>query len=204
MSVSTWVEAIPSGTSLVGNAPTDFPRVWKAVSSGMTVEHLWGASGGASEASTGELLPGASRVFIRDRGAGPGTDQVTGRMAFITTSSVNSYVPFRLLAYDSAATYLVGTAWLDEYASSAGSGYWLRQSGFTVVGAGANVLRIVFGTAYVGTPTIFYTTSNASWVFSTRDSDLTGFNSISSSRAGAAGTPTMYWESFGSAGDSNF
>lgn len=167
----------------------------------MTVEHLWSASGGASDASCGELLPGASRAFVRDRSTGPGTNQVVGRLAIITTDSSTSFVPFRVVAYDSAGTFVVGTAWLDEHANGAGTGYWLRQSGsLTGNSTGTGTISATFGTPYQMAPaTIFLTSSNYSWHFTVKTSTATGFTSTFSSRAGASGTAIVYWESLGTA-----
>ena len=207
MSQITWVETIPSGTSLAGNAPTDFPRVWKAVTSGMTLEHFWNASGGDSEASAGELRLGASRVSIRAYSTDATADsQVTGRMAIITTGdSSTSYVPFRLLVYDSTGTFLAGTSWLDEHATSAGTGYWLRQSGSTAgIGTGTGTASVTFGTPYMLAPQIFLTPSNYSWVFFPLLVSAGLFTSAYSSLAGASGTATLYWESLGTVSSASY
>lgn len=191
----------------MGNAPIDFPRVWKAVTSGMTTEHYWNASGGASDASTGELLPGASRTYLD----GTIDSQGTGRLNFITASSISSYVPFRLLTYDSTGSYLVGSAWFDEHTQDCSNGYWLRQSGtIASIPTGSGTTSAIFPIAYTGTtPALYVTASSTSWIitahtFSVSDLIVGGFTSAYSSLAGAAGTVTLYWESLGTVSSASF
>lgn len=206
MSAISWTESIPSGTSLVGNAPTDFPRVWKAISSGMTLEHLWNASGGASDASTGELIQGASRTFqVSATQSMASNSQITGRLALITTDSRSSFVPYRLLTYDSNGTYLVGSVWLDEHADSPSTGYWVRQSG-TISGitTGVTGSTVTFSIPFTTTPRVYFTQSSASWFVWLGAQNSTVFTSIHSDRAGAAGTLSIYWEALGPVSSASF
>lgn len=207
MTLIVWNESIPSGTSRAGNAPTDFPRVWKAITSGMTTEHFWSASGGASAASCGELLPGASRTEIVARAANVVAEfssQVSGRLALVDADSGTSFVPLRIHTYDSTGTYMVGSVWMDEHADDCGTGYWMRQSGSTTgiaTGLGSSV--ITFPVPYTAAPKVFLSTSNASWILWVAGVTISGPNAFKnvvsgySSRAGAAGTNTIYWEALG-------
>ena len=196
MPTITWVESVPSNASRVGNAPVDFRSVWTAVTTGLSVEHFWPGSGGASEASAGELRPGASRAFSGNRSASSAPNsQMTGRLFLDRDNS-------RLYAYDSAGTYLVGTSWYGEDATGTqGGGYFLRTAGaIPGISTGSGVTTISFGVTYVTYPTVCVTSSSASWMmcavsnFSTLPS---AFTSVFSSYAGASSTATMYWEACG-------
>ena len=199
MATIKWVETVPSNTSLVGYAPQDFKSVWTAISVGMATEHYFPGSGGGSDASAGDLLPGGSRCFVAAKSLSSAPNsQYTGRFFLDTDNS-------RLYAYESAATYMVGSSWYDDHSlgtgGTAGTSYWLRQSGAVVgVSTGSGTTRVTFPTPYVAGPSqVFLSVSNTSW-FATPaglGSDATGFISFFSSFAGAASTVTLYWEATG-------
>lgn len=188
-----WVESVPSGTSKVGNAPTDFRSVWTAISTAMAREHYWPGIGGGSDASAGDLLPGGSRCFVGAYSASSlPASQGTGRLFLDITNS-------RLYIYESAASYLGGTSWFNESQSDSSSGYWVRTSGSLAgVSTGSATTVIAFGMTFLVPPSIIHVTgSNTSWDLSLTTSTTTNFTSAYSSYAGAASTLTIYWQALG-------
>lgn len=189
-----WEESVPSNASLVGFAPTDFRSVWTSVAEGMAVEHFWPGSGGASFASAGDLLPGASRMFTGSRSASSAPNsQMTGRLFLDNTNG-------RVYAYESAGTYLVGSMWNEESRNpTLGSNvFFMRQSGaLTGVPTGSGATIVAFPVPFANVPTVWLTSSSNSWFFTLFSSTITDFTSMRSSFAGAASTATMYWEAFG-------
>lgn len=186
-----WVESVPSGTSLVGHAPGDFKSVWTAIATAMAREHFWPGSGGGSDASAGDLLPGATRCFADARSRSSVPSQGTARFFMDTTNS-------RLFAYDSTGTFLAGTSWYEEMGVDAGSGYWVRTAGNVAsVPTASGTTIVTFPVVFVAGPPVVLTSSNASWTFSLVSSTTTNFTSAWTSWAGAAGTATLYWEALG-------
>jgi len=108
----------------------------------------WEASGGASAASSGGLKPGGSRAFfdVASNSSAPNS-QMTGR-AFLTSNTS------RLFVYDSAATWLGGTPFYEEYQSGppVGSNI-LMQSGSTT-SSWAGVVTITFPTPFAAPPLV--------------------------------------------------
>lgn len=192
MTTLGWTESVPSNASLVGNAPKDFRSVWTALSLGLATEHFYPGSGGGSDASAGDLLPGGSRCFVdnKSRSSAPNS-QYTGRLFLDIDNS-------RLYAYESAATYLVGTSWYNDNASDAGTNYWVRTSGNTPgVSTGSSVVTIPFGMTFTAPPQVVLSGSNTSWHLSFVTSTTTYVVSAFSSYAGAASTLTIYWQALG-------
>jgi len=201
MAISAWSEAVPSGSSAVGQFPNYARSVWAAISTGMAVEHLWNASGGGSEASAGDLRPGGSRAFfdVQSQSSAPGSQQ-TGRLFFASDAS-------RLFVYDSTGTYLAATAFFEEHATNAGSGYWLRQSGQTTISTGTGTLSITFPVPYLVTPLVYFTDYCDAGV---RAGTLvgasvtpTGFTSSWSQTRGPSNA-SLVWESLGTAASANY
>lgn len=192
MSALGWTETVPSNSSLVGNAPKDFKSVWTALAFGMATEHYFPGSGGGSDASAGELLPGASRCFVdlKSKSSAPNS-QYTGRFFLDTDNS-------RLYAYESAATYMVGSSWYNEHATDASTSYWVRTSGSIVgVGTGSGTTAATFPLLFLSAPTVTLSGSNTSWAVSIVSTTTAGFTSAYSSFAGAASTLTIYWQALG-------
>ena len=201
MAVSAWSEVVPSGQSLVGVFPTYARSVWNAISQGMSREHFWSGTGGGSDASCGDLLPGASRAYVGVQSASSAPNsQMTGR-AFLA-SNVS-----RLFIYDSTGTYLTGTSFFDECATTPGNGYWLRQTGrFVVSSSGTTTTN--FPITYSTTPTVYLTVFpdagvqqrvNVGCIAST-----TGFDSSFSFIGGTSTLSAILWESFGTAPSSAY
>lgn len=194
MATITWAETIPSITSAVGAFPRYAQSVWTAISQGMATEHLWDGSGGASGASRGLMALGGSRAFfdVRSNSSAPNS-QMTGRLFFASDTSA-------LLAYDSTGTYQVGTPFLDENATSAFTGYWVRQASTVTGGAGGSSV-VTFTVPFLATPNIWFTPSTQSWYAAT------AFNAVSAATfqvsfisqllGGAGSFATIAWEALG-------
>lgn len=193
MTQIAWTETVPSGTSRVGDFPTFAISVWTAISTGLSRSGTlyWNAGGGASDASTGELAAGGSRPFydVQSNSSAPNS-QMTGRLFFASDTS-------RLLVYESAATYMVGSANFVEMGTDGGKGAWYSYSSFTNLGSvSSSILTFTFPTAYGAAPQIFFTSQNNPLFCSVLNSTTTLFSSLVST-LGAASLTTLYWRSMG-------
>ena len=196
MSNVTWVESVPSNASAVGHYPSFAKSIWTSISLGMATEHYWNASGGASDASTGELLPGGSRAFFAAQSASSAPNsQYSGRLFLASDVS-------RLFAYDSSGTYMVGTPFFQEHVTNPGVGYWVRQTGSYTTDVTAGFLAITFGIPYGAVPKLWQSVDNASWLLGVTGEATTGFTSRFS--ALAAGTVVVTWESLGTVSSASY
>jgi len=187
-----WNEAIPSGTSRVGDYPTYARSVWTAISVGLSrgSTFFWNESGGASDASTGELQPGASRPYYAAQSASSVPSQGTARLFFASDTS-------RLFAYESNATYMVGSANFVEHGTDSGAGAWYSYSSFTNLGSiASSLVTFTFPTPYGAAPQIFLQAQNNPHFLSVFNSSTTNFSSLISV-VGAASLITLYWRSMG-------
>lgn len=192
-----WSESVPSNSSQVVQYPTFAKSIWTAISLGMAVEHYWNASGGGSDASIGDLLPGSSRAFVAAQSASSAPNsQMTGRVFLASDIS-------RLFVYDSSGTYMVGTPFFQEHLISSGTGYWLRQSGSHTTTATTGSTLITFGIPYLSTPYVWQTTDNAQWLVGIT-TIVTGATFTSTWSALAAGTVNVYWEALGKVSSSSY
>lgn len=209
MSVSAWTETIPSGTSAVGTFPAFGRATFVAISGGMAVEHVWNGTGGGSDASTGDLLPGASRAFVdvQSQSSAAGS-QMTGRLFFASDTS-------RLFAYDSSGTYLVGTPFCSLHSTTVFSGfalpsptgYWLRQSGSFTTNTQSGTTTVPLPIPYLSAPIVYVTRgdSGVTAVFlEGSNSVATGAVSSWSALGATVGTFTVLWEAFGLASSGSF
>src|SRR6266581_2347986 len=171
-----WNESIPSGTSKVGDFPPYAVSVWTAISNGLSRggTFYWNAGGGSSDASTGELAAGGSRPFydVQSNSSAPNS-QMTGRLFFASDTS-------RLLAYESSATYMVGSANFVEHGTDGGKGAWYSYSSFTNLGSiSSSLITFAFPTTYGAPPQIFYQSQNQPVFVSTfNNSGTTNFSSL--------------------------
>lgn len=196
MSVSTWVETIPSGTSFVGLFPAWSKTMWTAVATGMSLEHYYEGSGGGSAASSGDLAPGGSRAFfdVKSNSSAPNS-QTTGRL--FLTSDVS-----RLFVYDSTGTYMVGTAFgIENSADPATPGFWARQSGSYTTNATSGNTDITFPVSFTALPSITQTVTAAAGngmllAIVHTSSSATKFRSVWSMLA-SLGTVTVSWTALG-------
>jgi hypothetical protein len=210
MSISTWVETVPSGTSTVGSFPGWSHTMWGAVATGMAVEHYWPGSGGGSDASIGELAPGGSRAYfdVQSKSSAAGSQQ-TARLFFASDAS-------RLFAYDSTGTYLVGTAFYGEYAptadwvgSSTLSEFWVRQSGSYTTTDTSGTTDVTFPVSFTTTPYITQTVNGsggAAQIFLgivASGTSARAFRSAWSARA-APGSFTVAWEAIGNVSSASY
>src|SRR5438876_5746251 len=121
--MTVWNEAVPSGTSAVGQFPGWAHAVFATIAGSLGIENYFLGSGGVSDASHVAPREGGSRAYVdvRSNSSTP-TSQSTGRL--FQASDVS-----RLFAYFSSGTYLVGTTFGSEYFADASTGYWATQSG---------------------------------------------------------------------------
>lgn len=189
MAISAWSEAIPSGASAVGAFPAYARAVWAAISAGLAVEHVWSGSGGGSDASAGDLRPGASRAFVAMQSASSAPASTAGR-AFFTSDTT------RLLLYDSTGTYLGGTPFLDEMATDAGTGVWVCQAGSYSTTVTGNT-QVTFPIPFLSAPKVWQTVDNALWLTTQGVPNASFFGSQTSALAGGAGTVVVSWEALG-------
>lgn len=189
MAISAWTEAVPSDTSTVGTFPAYARAVWAAISAGLAVEHFWPGSGGGSEASAGDLRPGASRAFVDVRSASSAPSPTVGRALFTSDTT-------RLLLYDSTGTYLGGTPFLDEVATDAGAGVWTCQAGSYSTTVTGNT-QVTFPIPFLSAPKVWQTVDNALWLTTQGVPNASFFGSQASALAGGAGTVVVSWEALG-------
>lgn len=115
---------------------------------------------------------------------------MTGRLFFASDTS-------RLLAYESSATYMVGSANFVEMGTDGGAGAWYSYSSFSNLGSiSSSLVTFVFPTAYGAAPQIFLQPQNNPHFCSVRVSTTTNFSSFVSI-VGAASFITLYWRSMG-------
>ena len=200
MALSVWTEAVPSGTSAVGQFPTYGRLTFAGISGAMAVEHYWNGTGGGSDDSAGDLRPGGSRAFfdVQSNSSAPNS-QMTGRL-FLASDTT------RLLVYDSTGTYLAGTPFCDFQGSAATSNYWLKQSGsYSVSSATASgSTLVVFPTPYQSAPQVW--TSPSEYVMLVAcSSTSTNFTSAWSIFASTSDTTTtVTWEALGLASSGSY
>lgn len=181
MSAISWVETVPSATSLVGIEPRHLQSVWTAVATGLATNLYWPGSGGGSDASIGRLKPGASRTYVDViSNSSVVNSQATGRVFFATDST-------RAVLYDSAGTYLFGTPYLAEMHTPSAFP-WVRQTGQTVVAsAGTPTSKSVsFADAYGAAPTVWQTFSNTNYLMAISTVTTGGFTSTFSWMGGGS------------------
>jgi hypothetical protein len=198
VSISTWVETVPSGTSFVGLFPQWAKTMWTAVGVGMGVEHLFeGSGGGASGASSGDMRPGGSRAYfdVQSKSSAPGSQQ-TSRLFLASDVS-------RLFVYDSTGTYMVGTAFGDEAVSDPTTpGMWARLSGSFTTTATSGTTDVTFAVPFTAFPSIVQTINSASGAalttigIVTTSSSTLKFRSVWSATA-APGTIVIAWTALG-------
>ena len=194
----TWAETVPSNASVVGDFPNFAKSIWTTISRGMAVEHYWPASGGASNASIGDLQPGASRAFFAAQSASSAPSQATGRAFFASDAS-------RLFWYTSDRTVLGGTPFYDEVGFSVGEGYAGRASGSFSTTATSGQTVINTGGIHGVTPAIYVSCSSAVILVARDGVSALTFQSRWSALAATGGSAfTLYWESFGTALSNTF
>jgi len=219
MSIPLWNEAVPSGTSTVGDFPDYGRDILSAIAIGMSVEHNWPGAGGGSQNSIGELLPGASRAYVdqQSKSSAPGS-QMTGRLFLASTGSSGgiSFPLNRLFAYASTGTYLVGTPYGSEHSTSAltvGSAmsspanYWLRQSGSFQTNSASGSTTIPFPIPYALNPVCFVTRGDSgvtATLLTAGSASTVNMASGWSALGATLGTITVLWESLGLASSGSF
>lgn len=194
----TWAESVPSGTSLVGQFPDYAKSIWTTLAIGLAKEHYWPGTGGSSDASAGELLPGSTRAFFGAQSASSLPSQGSGR--FFLASDVS-----RLFVFTSSATFLAGTPFYDECRAHPSGGYMGRQTGSFATTATSGTTIVTYPTAYSAVPQVYQSCSTAV-VFTSRQGVAVGqFVSAWSALAATGGASfTIYWESLGTISSASF
>jgi hypothetical protein len=196
-----WTETVPSITSQVGQFPRYAQSVWTSIAIGLARSLYWDGSGNASVASAGGLAPGGSRAFfdVRSNSSAPNS-QMTARAFLCSDTS-------RLYMYDSNATYLAGTPFLEEYQTGPAQGNnVLVQSGTTTLtlNSGNTVFTITFPAPFSAAPTSAMVTMQTTAVGSnTHFADIFGtpaatFIQIKFSSTVGSSTNTFFWTAIGS------
>lgn len=194
----TWTETVPSGTSLVGQFPDYAKSIWTTLALGMATEHFWPGSGGGSDASIGELLPGGSRAFVAAQSASSLPAQGSGR--FFLASDVS-----RLFVYTSSTTVLAGTPFFDETLANPSGGLMARQTGSFATTATSGTTTVTFATAYSAVPQVYQSCSTNVILFSRQGVTAAQFVSAWSALAATGGASfTIYWESLGTMSSASF
>lgn len=194
MTVLGWVEAVPSGTSAVGYEPPHVRSIWTALSTGLVTSLAWDGSGGGSAASRGELLPGASRAYFAAQSASSSAVTATALARAFFASNTS-----HLLVYESAGTFLAGSPYCVEHATTPGANtVWVRQSGETFVSSTGTPtsLAVTFPAAFSAAPTaLSLHVSEQSLIYGlTGTLSATGFTSFFSfTGPGAQSAFTLRW-----------
>lgn len=196
MTKINWAETIPSISSTVGSFPRYAVSVWTAISAGLATEHYWPGTGGGSDASIGDLLPGASRAFFDVKS---NISSANSGALYLTSDTS------QLVGYLSAGTYQLGTPFFERQGQSATSGYWCRQTGFSTFTIAQQTSSVItFSPSYLTVPSVFLTpASTGSWIVWAKAISATTFNSSASSLANAS-AQTVYWEALGIASSGSF
>lgn len=131
MTTILWNEDVPSGESLVAQAPAFWRSEQTSLALGLATDLYWDGSGGASEVSRGELKPGASRAYFNVS------------LSSMTESLARPFFPSNnsaLFVSESNATHRFAGPFVYEYGSGASLGWALSNvsmfrelSGFTSV-----------------------------------------------------------------------
>jgi len=198
--MTVWNEAVPSGTSPVGQFPAYAHAIFATIGASLGIENLFLGSGGVSDASHVAPAQGGSRAYfdVQSNSSTP-TSQATGRLFLASDVS-------RLFAYFSGGTYLVGTAFGSEYSSDAGTGYWATQSGsYTTTDNGAsNTTIVTFPQPFLAQPVfISQTLGTAVGASAVVNLDLSNTNLSKAtfqsnySVVGNPGAFTVFWEALG-------
>jgi hypothetical protein len=194
MSDITWHEELPSDASLVAISPTDVRSHWTSIAGGVAESLFWAGSGGASQASSGELKPGATRTFFAALSASSNDANNLGRLFF---SSDSSFV----YLYESDRTHKIGGPGTVSHGSSPLGAVWVEQRGF--FNADEGDVATSFSTVYDAAPMVWLSASDAS---TAGDAWIHGVLSVSSSNftvtsryigSGVAGPNRVYWVSLG-------
>jgi hypothetical protein len=195
MSDITWFEALPSDDSLVSVAPRDLRSLWTSIAAGLGESLFYAGSGGASQLSSGELRPGATRTFFGALSASSNDADNLGRLFF---SSDSSFV----FLYESDRTHKIGGPGTVSHMSSPLGAVWIEQRG--TVSADEGDVGTSFTTAYTDVaPQVWIAESRAAaggdaWLRGVLSVSTSGFTVTSQYiGAGVAGPDTVRWTSLG-------
>ena len=186
-----WTEALPSDGSLVGVAPPEIRSLWSGVAAGLGANGgplYWPGSGGGSEASAGQLQPGALRAYYDTHSASSnaGTLDAVGRLFVASDRS-------RVYLYESSATRLVGSRFFVEHLGTAkGIGtVWVTQRGETPLGSATTT--VTFDVPFTAAPLVSGSCSQATSTLEFTSINVSTFRSTASTLGGATSNGTLYW-----------
>lgn len=198
--ISNWTEGLPSDTSLVVKGPAYMRSIWQSVAVGLDESLYWPGSGGGSNASQGELKPGASKAWFAAKSASSDGASATHRGRPFIASDESQLYTYLWETTASGRTQLIGTPFLQEHETYFDRAYWLEKSGSfvtTPVSAGVvmgGIVSLTAGEDYAGKPSVFVTSDNASVQVAADAIQNTQFTSRVS---GAAVQITVRWVSLG-------
>jgi len=206
MATIAWNEAVPSNTSYVRDLPTFMQSATTAMATALGTHVLYWTPTSGSATSIGEMQPGGSRTYYGAASLSSNADNANLGQRLFTTSDTT-----KLLCYDSAGTYRVGTPFFVEFAlgpifSSVDSwvkpATWLFQSGS--VGASGSLATVTFPKTYLYYPRtvtgalggssigVEYQISLSTWTTGGAIFDITVTPGYS-----PGVYPTVYWTSLG-------
>jgi len=209
MATIAWNEAVPSNTSYVRDLPAFMQSATTAMATALGTHVLYWTPTSGSAASVGEMQPGGSRTYYGAASLSSNADNANlGQRLFATSDTT------KLLCYDSAGTYRVGTPFFVEFAkgptaSSVESwvtpATWLLQSG-SVVYSGS-LVTVTFPTPYSFYPRAVTGALGGSSIavefqisLSTYTTGGAVFEVFATPGYSPGANPTIYWTSLGTVG----
>ena len=192
-----WDETREANDDIVGRAPSRIQSIWSAIAVGLATELYWPGSGGGSQASIGELIPGGVNTFFAANSAVSNSATNLSR-AFISSDET------RLIAFESAGTYMLGTPRLLEHADVPVGRAWVSLSGFTeIAGAGTPTsVSIDFDSSFSTFAGVQITLSEGSFTQSISTETTGGFTAaFSYIGSGSQSDMTLYWDALESMED---
>ena len=189
MTTLTWKETLPSDGSAVGRSPEEIRAHIQNTAKGLGEWVYWPGSGGGSEASAGQLKPGASRPFYAAESAisNPGPQHL-----FLASDTT------RLFFFVSAETLLAGSIRYLEHKDDPGvDTLWAFQGGSTPLAYSSATTIVTFTTPFVTYPVVTLTSSISGVNLAAYSVTSTALN-ITARDVSAPGTScTVTWEALG-------
>lgn len=193
--LSNWSESLPSDDSLVVKAPGYVRSIWRDITLGLSESLAWPGSGGASNASQGELKPGSSKAFfdVRSNSSSAASETHRGKLFFASDQS-------RLIVYSSTATALAGTPFLIEHETYFAGTTWVEHFGSYTTDTGGTLIGGVVtltGTSYNGVPQVLLFSDSTSYGYAATAGVIDPKGTFLSGVSGPSGSHTYRWVSLG-------
>ncbi len=190
--LSNWSENLPSDSSLVIKAPGYARSIWRDITIGLSESLFWPGSGGASNASQGDLREGTARAFHGTESTSSFGAAATHQGRLFLTSDTS-----RLFAYDSANTVLLGSAYFVESALTFPNAVWVQANGSYATNTGGTFVAgdVSLGITYDNTGySVYLVGGSINHRFQAIPDATTTFQSNVS---GPTGSQTYRWVSIG-------